>query len=67
MDVEYKEERFNMNEKVAPVVFDKNGNPKPPSLDVLRKAREIVEKSGANSEERFNRVVLGEIAFRDQA
>jgi integrase len=67
MDVEGKEERFNMNEKVAPVVFDKNGNPKPPSTDVLRKAREIVEKSGANSEERFNRVVLGEITFRDQA
>jgi integrase len=67
MDVEGKEERFNMNEKVAPVAFDKNGNPKPPSLDVLRKAREIVEKSGANSIERFNRVVLGEIAFRDQA
>jgi hypothetical protein len=67
MDVEGQEERINMNEKVAPVVFDKSGNPKPPSIDVLRKAREIVEKSGANSEERFNRVVLGEIAFRDQA
>ena len=43
------------------------GSPKPPSIDVLRKAREIVEKSGANSEERFNRVVLGETTFRDQA
>lgn len=67
MDVESQEERINMNEKVAPVVFDKSGNPKPPSIDVLRKAREIVEKSGANSEDRFNRVVLGETTFRDQA
>ena len=54
-------------EKVAPVIFDKCGTPKPPTRDVLRKAREIVEKSGANSEERFNRVVLGETTFRDQA
>ena len=30
-------------------------------------AREIVERSGANSEQRFNRIVLGEAAFRDQA
>src|ERR1700720_180986 len=67
MDVEGQEERINMNEKVAPVVFDRSGNPKPPSIDVLRKAREIVEKSGANSEERFNRVVVGETTFRDQA
>jgi integrase len=56
-----------MNEKVAPVVFDRSGKPKPPSSGVLRKARGIVEKSGANSEERFNRVVLGESTFRDQA
>jgi integrase len=67
MDVEGQEERINMNEKVAPVVFDRSGNPKPPSIDVLRKARETVEKSGANSEERFNRVVLGETTFRAQA
>ena len=45
----------------------RDSNPKPPSIDVLRKAREIVEKSGANSEDRFNRVVLGETTFRDQA
>jgi integrase len=32
-----------------------------------RKAREIVEQSGANSEDRFNRVVVGEITFRRQA
>jgi integrase len=67
MDVEGQEERTNMNEKVAPVVFDKSGSPKPPSPDVRRKARDIVEKSGANSEERFNRVVLGETTFREQA
>ena len=30
-------------------------------------AREIVERAGANSEERFNRVVLGEATFRDRA
>src|SRR5207253_8112025 len=34
---------------------------------VQRKAREVVEKSGANSEQYFNRVVLGEVSFRDQA
>lgn len=67
MDAEGQEQRINMNEKVAPVVFDRSGNPKPPSPEVLRKAREIVENSGANSEERFNRVVLGETTFRDQA
>ena len=67
MDVEGQEKRINMNEKVAPIAFDRNGSPKPPSVEVQRKAREIVEKSGANSEERFNRVVLGETTFQDQA
>lgn len=67
MDVEGQEQRINMSEKVALVIFDRSGNPKKPSSDVLRKAREIVEKSGANSEERFNRVVLGEVTFRNQA
>jgi len=67
LDVEGQEKRINMSEKVAPVVFDRNGNPKPPSMDVLRRARDIVEKSGANSEEHFNRIVLGEITFRNQA
>src|SRR5258708_6763938 len=67
MDVVGQEQRINMNAKVAPVIFDRSGKPKPPSSDVLRKAREIVEKSGANSEERFNRVVLGETTFRAQA
>jgi integrase len=67
MDVEGQKERIKMSEKVAPAVFDRNGKPKLPSAEVERKAREIVEKSGANSEQRFNRVVLGEVSFRDQA
>ena len=67
MDVEGQEKRINMSEKVAPVVFDRNGEPKVPSAEVERKARQIVEKSGANSEQHFNRVVLGEVSFRDQA
>jgi integrase len=32
-----------------------------------RKAKVIVERSGANSEQHFNRVVLGETTFREQA
>ncbi len=67
MDVEGQEKRINMSEKIAPVVFDRNGKPKLPSAEVERKASEIVEKSGANSEQHFNRVVLGEVSFRDQA
>jgi len=67
MDVEGQQERINTSERIAPVVFDKHGEPKPPSVEVQRKAREIVEKSGANSEQYFNRVVLGEVTFREQA
>lgn len=67
MDVEGQKERIKMSEKVAPAVFDRNGKPKLPSAEVERKAREIVEKSGANSEQRFNRIVLGEVSFQDQA
>ena len=59
MDVEGQEERINMTAKIAPVVLDKEGKPKPPSPEIRRKAREIVEQSGANSKEHFNRVVLG--------
>ena len=66
MDIDGQEERIYMFEKVAPVVIDKNGNPKPASQAVQRLAREIVERSGANSVEHFNRVVLGEVSFRDQ-
>lgn len=32
-----------------------------------RRAKEIVQEAGANSEERFNRVVLGEVTFRERA
>jgi integrase len=67
IDVEGQNERQNMNVKVAPVVLDKEGKPKPASPEVRRMAREIVERSGANSEQRFNRIVLGEATFRDQA
>jgi len=67
MDVEGQEERINMSAKIVPVVLDKLGNPKPPSPEIRRKARGIVEQSGANSKEHFNRVVLGEVSFREQA
>jgi integrase len=67
IDVEGEEERINMTAKVAPVVLDKKGNPKPPSPEVRRKAREIVEQSGANSKQQFNRVVLGGVTVREQA
>jgi integrase len=67
MDVEGQARRILMSEKVAPVVLDGDGNPKPPSNAIRRLAREIVERSGANSEERFRRVVLGAVTFRDQA
>jgi hypothetical protein len=67
MDVEGQERRINMSEKVAPVVLDKEGKHKPPSQQVRHLAREIVERSRANSEQRFNRVVLGEATFREQS
>jgi integrase len=67
IDVEGQQERINMSEKIAPVVLDKEGNPKPASPEIRRKAREIVENSGANSKQHFNRVVLGEVTFREQA
>jgi len=67
MDVEGQVERQNMSVKLAPVVLDKQGRPKPASQEVRRVAREIVERSGANSEQRFNRIVLGEATFREQS
>jgi len=67
MDVTGQEQRVNMSAKVAPVAFGKDGKPKPPSREVRRMAREIVERSGANSEEHFNRTVLGEVTFGQQA
>jgi integrase len=56
-----------MTAKVAPVMFDKDGKPKPPSPGIRRKATEAVEQSGANSKQHFNRVVLGDITFREQS
>jgi integrase len=35
--------------------------------ELERRAKEIVQKAGANSEERFNQVVLGEATFRQQS
>ena len=67
LDVEGQERRINMTAKIAPVVLDRAGNPRPLSLENQRKAREIVEQSGANSKQHFNRVVLGEVTFRQQA
>ena len=67
LDVEGQERRINMTAKIAPVVLDRAGNPKPLSLENQRKAREIIEQSGANSKQRFNRVVLGEVTFRQQS
>jgi hypothetical protein len=44
MDTEGQEEWINMTTKVAPVVLDKEGEPKPPSPEVRRKEKEIVEQ-----------------------
>lgn len=55
------EKRKQMSLKVAPV----NLRLSHPELE--RRAKEIVQNAGANSEERFNRVVLGEATFREQA
>ena len=55
------DERKHMSVKVAPVSM---GLTKP---ELERRAKEIVRNAGANSEERFNRVVLGEVTFREQA
>jgi hypothetical protein len=54
VDGQGQQARVNMSEKLAPVVLDKDGNPKPASQVIRRAARQIVERSGANSEERFN-------------
>ncbi len=67
VDVAGQQERINMTRKIAPVVFDREGNPKPASPEIQRKAKEIVEQSGANSEGRFNEVVVGDVKFQEQA
>jgi integrase len=66
-DVQGQNQRKQMNEKLTPVVFDKEGNPKRPSPEVRRMAREIVERSGANSKEQFDHVVLGVETFKERA
>src|SRR5208283_6147784 len=65
-DVRSQERRVQMSEKIAPAVFDKEGKPKPPSPNIRRKAREIVENSGANSEQIFNEIVQGGATFEEQ-
>jgi integrase len=55
------DERKQMSVKVAPVSMKLSK----PELE--RRAKEIMQKEGANSEEWFNRVVLGEVTFREQA
>jgi integrase len=66
-DVAGQERRKQMNEKIMPVVLDKQGNPKLPSPEIRRMAREIVERSGANSKEHFEHVVLGVETFKERA
>jgi glutaredoxin-related protein len=61
------DDRKQMSVKVAPIVLDKKGRPKSPSSEIRRKAREIIEQHGVNSEERFNQVVWGDVTFREQA
>jgi integrase len=61
-DVPGVEERQQKSLKVCPIALRLS---KP---EIQRLAKEAVEKSGANSEERFNRVVLSEgVTFREQA
>jgi integrase len=55
------EVRKQLSVKVAPVSL-KLSRP-----ELARRAAEIVQKAGANSEERFNQVVLGAVTFREQA
>jgi len=55
------EVRKQLSVKVAPVSL---GLSRP---ELERRAAEIVQNAGANSEERFNQVVLGEVTFREQA
>src|SRR5437016_14497157 len=63
MDVGGQENRRYLREKICPL----SGPGKLSASERERKAKEIVERSGANSEQHFNRVVLGETTFREQA
>jgi integrase len=53
--------RKQLSLKVAPV------SARLPRPELQRRAKEIVQQAGANSEERFNQVVLGEVTFRERA
>jgi integrase len=55
------EQRKQMSLKIAPVGMRLSRS------ELERRAKEIVHHAGANSEERFNQVVLGEATFREQA
>jgi integrase len=55
------EKRKQMSLKVAPVSMRLSRS------ELERRAREIVQNAGANSEERFNQIVLGEVTFKEQA
>jgi hypothetical protein len=61
LDQQGTEKRKQMSLKVAPVSMRLSR----PELE--RRAKEIVQKAGANSEERFNQVVLGEATFLQQS
>src|SRR2546430_17707473 len=63
MDVEGQDERRYLREKICPI----SGPDKLSASERERKAKVIVERSGANSEQHFKRVVLGETTFREQA
>src|SRR4029077_5148494 len=55
MDVEGQDERQYLREKICPI----SGPAKLSASERERMAKVIVERSGANSEQHFNRVVLG--------
>jgi integrase len=61
LDQSGTEKRKQMSLKIAPVGMRLSRS------ELERRAKEIVHNAGANSEERFNRVVSGETTFREQA
>jgi integrase len=60
LDQPGKQVRKQMSLKVAPVCMRLSRS------ELERRAKEIVREAGAISEEQFNRVVLGEVSFRQQ-
>jgi hypothetical protein len=61
LDQPATEKRKQMSLKIAPVGMGLSRS------ELERRAKEIIHNAGANSEERFNQVVLGEATFRKQA